>query len=212
MLSSAPKDRGVFLFHQNSLRTQSSAPKERGSFGSSPFSKTTFSFFFPVRPSSKDPGPPGLVEDPDDDEDDGYADEIAGSRVSAEVLIDMPDKAFVQPANKVAGNIARHEFRDFWLNELKADVWTVNILEHGYKLPFTQEPGQYQERNNKSARTEKPYLIESVASLKERGVVKKLRCRPWCTNPLTVSSRLVDGKIKKRLCICLLYTSPSPRD
>ena len=161
-----------------------------------------FSLFL-FRSSSQDPGPPGLVEDPDDDDDEDCADEISGSRVPAEVHIDMPDKAFVQPANKVAGNIARHEFRDFWLNELKADIWTVNILEHGYKLPFTQEPGQYQERNNKSARTEKPYLIESVASLKERGVVKKLRCRPWCTNPLTVSSRLVDGKIKKRLCIDL---------
>ena len=117
--------------------------------------------------------------------------------------VDMPDKSFRTSTGKVAGNIARQEFRDFWLNDLKADIWTVQILEEGYKLPFHKEPGQYQERNNKSARQEKPYLIESVASLRDRGVVKKLRCRPWCTNPLTVSTRLVEGKLKKRLCIDL---------
>ena len=79
----------------------------------------------------------------------------------------------------------------------------MNLIQEGYKLPFSKPPGQYQERNNKSARQEKPYLITSVASLKDRGVVKKLRCRPWCTNPLTVSSRLVEGTVKKRLCIDL---------
>lgn len=103
----------------------------------------------------------------------------------------------------MAWNISRQEFHSFWLHELKADIWTVQLLEEGYKLPFSQHPGKYQERNNKSAHVEKPYLIESVASLQDWGVVKKLRCRPWCTNPLTVSSQMVDGRIKKRLCIDL---------
>ena len=143
--------------------------------------------------------PPGLVED-SDVEDEADVDEVG---LELAPLVDMSDKTFLVDNKKVAGNIARQEFRDFWLHELKADIWTVNILEEGYRLPFREEPGQYQERNNKSARQEKPYLIESVASLRERGVVKKLRCRPWCTNPLTVSSRLVEGKVKKRLCIDL---------
>ena len=169
-----------------------------------PIFKPTFSFSSFSRSSSStvtevDSDPPGLAEG-SDDEDEPVEDIVDLDMVPQE---DVPDKSFNIESKKVAGNIARQEFRNFWLHELKADVWTVKLLEEGYRLPFREEPGQYQERNNKSARQEKPYLIESVASLRDRGVVKKLRCRPWCTNPLTVSSRLVDGKVKKRLCIDL---------
>ena len=126
----------------------------------------------------------------------------AGEHVGSFVP-EVADSKFSPDPVKVAGNISREEFRSFWVNDLKADIWTMNLIREGYKLPFSKEPGQYQERNNKSARSEKPYLIESVSSLRDRGVVKKLNCRPWCTNPLTVSTRMVEGKLKKRLCIDL---------
>ena len=156
-------------------------------------------FLFLFSLSGDDSLPPGLTDDSDDEEEPDAPD------ISPAVPFqtDAPDKSFTTDKLKVAGNIARQEFRNFWINDLKADVWTVRLLEEGYRLPFREAPGQYQERNNKSARQEKPYLIESVASLRDRGVVKKLRCRSWCTNPLTVSSRLVEGKVKKRLCIDL---------
>ena len=112
------------------------------------------------------------------------------------------DSDFSKPV-KVAGNISRAEFRAFWTDVLQADSWTLSLIDQGYKLPLSADPPPYQERNNKSARSEGPYLTSSVASLKERGVVKKLRCRPHCVNPLTVASRTVDGILKKRLCIDL---------
>ena len=34
-------------------------------------------------------------------------------------------------------------------------------------------------------------------------MVKKLHCKPHCTNPLTVSSRILESITKKRLCIDL---------
>ena len=169
----------------------------------------TFSVLF-FSPLSE---PPGLAED-SEDEDDEVIDSPSNPAPNAAVVdhsaslpgvnaTDISDSKFSPEPIKVAGNIARQEFRSFWVNDLKADIWTLNVIQEGYRLPFSNEPGAYQERNNKSARQEKPYLIESVASLKDRGVVKRLQCRPWCTNPLTVSSRLVEGKLKKRLCIDL---------
>ena len=99
----------------------------------------------------------------------------AGEHVGSFVP-EVTDSKFSPDPVKVAGNISREEFRSFWVNDLKADIWTMNLIREGYKLPFSKEPGQYQERNNKSARSEKPYLIESVSSLRDRGVVKKLNC------------------------------------
>ena len=153
---------------------------------------------------------PGLVDDSEDEEEDEASSiiyptgsslqaNVNDSLVATQLRSEVSDSKFDSDPRKVAGNIARQEFRDFWTNELQADVWTLNMIREGYKLPFSSTPGPYQERNNKSARTEKPYLIESVSSLRERGVVKRLKCRPLCTNPLTVSSRLVEGKLKKRL-------------
>ena len=170
----------------------------------------TFLFFF-SSPVVAGMNPPGLAEGEDSDGDDSDEENDVPSTVPVSFVAtnapdsfqDIPDRQFEPDKGKVAGNISRQEFRSFWVNELKADVWTMNVIQEGYKLPFTSSPGKYQERNNKSARQEKPYLISSVASLCDRGVVKKLQCRPWCTNPLTVSSRLVEGKIKKRLCIDL---------
>ena len=164
---------------------------------------TFLSFFFSGTTGSSI-HPPGLAdeEDSDDEEDVPESGISVGVGVS-QPFQDLTDSKFEPETVKVAGNISRQEFRSFWENDLKADIWTMNVVQEGYKLPFSTPPGKYQERNNKSARQEKPYLITSVASLRERGVVKKLRCRPWCTNPLTVSSRSVEGTVKKRLCIDL---------
>ena len=68
----------------------------------------------------------------------------------------------------------------------------MNLIQQGYKLPFSASPEVYEECNNWSAPIKGPYVIESVALLRYRGVVKKLCCKPHC-----VASRMVEGKLKK---------------
>ena len=116
---------------------------------------------------------PDLVDDIDTEGEEDDVCSVGPTVVdAAPAFQDLSDSKFTQDSVKVAGNISRQEFRSFWVNDLKADIWTMNLIQVGYKLPFSKPPGQYQERNNKSARQEKPYLIASVASLKDRGVVK----------------------------------------
>lgn len=50
------------------------------------------------------------------------------------------------------GSIHLEKFRKFWKECLNASEWVLDTLEHGYKLPFTTLPGNYEERNNASAR------------------------------------------------------------
>ena len=82
---------------------------------------------------------------------------------------DLKDSDFMSKRKKVAGNIARSEFYKFWEEELQTDIWTMNVIREGYKLPFSTLSTAYEERNKRSARKEGPYVIVSVAS---PGVVK----------------------------------------
>ena len=75
----------------------------------------------------------------------------------------------------VAGNIHKEKYREFWLNKLKPDAWTVKVIEEGYKLPFLSEPTEYFEENNKSAKDEAPFLKEEVVQLQKKGVIKKVK-------------------------------------
>ena len=52
----------------------------------------------------------------------------------------LNDSDFVPKSDKVSGNIARAEFRKFWEEELQADIWTMNLIWQGYKLPFSAPP------------------------------------------------------------------------
>ena len=111
---------------------------------------------------------------------------------------------FKEVDKRVAGNIHKDKYREFWLKNLKPDAWTVRVLKEGYKLPFLTEPEAYVEPNNKSAKDNSLYLKEEVEILRSRGVVKKVTQRPHCCSPLTVACRkLASGKVKKRLCLDL---------
>ena len=52
------------------------------------------------------------------------------------------------------GRIHLEEFRNFWREVLNASKWVLDTLESGYKLPFRELPGDYEERNNASARAD----------------------------------------------------------
>ena len=64
---------------------------------------------------------------------------------------DLKDSNFMPKTEKVAGNIVRAEFCKFWEEELQADIWTMNLIREGYKLPFSTLPAVYDEHDNRRA-------------------------------------------------------------
>ena len=105
----------------------------------------------------------------------------------------------------VAGSIHKQEKRAFWRDELKADNYILDMLEHGYKLPFRegQLPQRYQEKNNKSAMKHSGFAIKEAEKWASKKVVKEVKEKPWCISPLTVAERQIGEQEKLRLCLDL---------
>ena len=121
----------------------------------------------------------------------------------------------------MCGNIHQAQYYPFWTDVLKCGSWHRSILREGLRLDFLDGilPSSYDERNNLSARREPAFVRDSLDSMSSSGILNQVSVKPTCVNPLTVASRELDTGTKKlRLCwdgsrwICLLYTSPSPRD
>ena len=76
------------------------------------------------------------------------AEEGDTSSKSSESASNQPDMPTL-----VAGNIHRQEYREFWEETLQEEKFILDILKHGYKLPFKEgvTPLKYKEKNNKSA-------------------------------------------------------------
>jgi len=98
------------------------------------------------------------------------------------------------------GSIHKKQFFNYWKDELKAAPWVLNILEHGYKIPFKSYPPVYEERNNATARAE-PEVVESlVTEMIEDGIVEVVSKKPHCVSPLGLVKKLLeDGTYKYRL-------------
>ena len=102
----------------------------------------------------------------------------------------------------MAGNIHRAEFREFWTKVVKPDLWTLRVLAEGLKLSFQDDawPAPYQEKKNKSAQENMPFVRQQVATWSERKVLKRVEKKPRCVSPLTGAARQVQGDLKNRLC------------
>ena len=89
--------------------------------------------------------------------------------------------------------------------EIKVGYWQQKILEEGYQPEFVCDPGQYREKNNRSALDHMDWVREKVGEWEREGHVTKLTEPAWCTSPLSVSHKaeLGTGKVKKRLCLDL---------
>jgi len=73
-------------------------------------------------------------------------------------------------------------------------------LLKGYLIPFKENPGPYEERNNKSARDKMTDVRKIVAKMIEQGVVRVTKKKPTCVSPLGLVERVQeDGSVKQRL-------------
>lgn len=103
-----------------------------------------------------------------------------------------------------AGSIHKDEFFAFWKEELKASDWVLLTLQQGYLIPFKENPSIYSERNNKTVRDNMKIVRCIVADMISKGIVKVVKEKPFCVNPLgLVSKPQQDGTLKHRLVLDL---------
>ena len=101
----------------------------------------------------------------------------------------------------VAGRIHKKEFRQFWERELEADKWVMHVIKEGYKIPFSEEPHEYMEPNNQSAKRNINFVRKTLAEWESAGIIERLSEKPKCVSPLSVATRtFYDGSEKMRLC------------
>ena len=71
--------------------------------------------------------------------------------------------------------------------EITDDVYILNVIRFGYKLPFKVIPEQVFLKNNKSARENPDFVSKEISSLLQKGVISEVCEQPHVVNPLTVA-------------------------
>lgn len=92
----------------------------------------------------------------------------------------------------------------FWKESLKAREYICNVVQYGYLIPFTTEPGPAHLNNNKSACERGVFVRAAIADLLASGVVVECVLPTLVVNPLSVS---VNSKGKERLILDLRYVN-----
>lgn len=87
----------------------------------------------------------------------------------------------------------------FW-RDIGANSFILDMIEHGYKIPFYSSPEQGFYKNNLSALSEPEFVSEAIQDLLDRSLIEKVCKPPTVVNPLTVS---VQSCGKKRLILDL---------
>ena len=101
----------------------------------------------------------------------------------------------------VKGSLKSH--LSFW-KEINANDYILDVIEHGYQIPFVTTPSSSYLDNNKSARDNQPFVNQAISELLQTGAVTEQFQIPYVVNPLTVAQ----NKNKKRLVIDLRYVNP----
>ncbi|MCP3667695.1 MAG: hypothetical protein GY696_35260 [Gammaproteobacteria bacterium] len=98
----------------------------------------------------------------------------------------------------VQGSLRGHI--DFW-KAINCDGRTLSILEHGYELPFLEEPPSVHLGNNKSSVEHADFVGTEIANLLAKGCIEEVQDIPYFVSPLSVAVQQSSGK--KRLILDL---------
>ncbi|XP_052251470.1 uncharacterized protein LOC127858378 [Dreissena polymorpha] len=71
--------------------------------------------------------------------------------------------------------------------QITDDVYILDVIRLGYKLPFKVIPEQVFLKNNKSARENPDFVSKEINSLLQKGVISEVCQQPYAVNPLTVA-------------------------
>ncbi|VDI53418.1 Hypothetical predicted protein [Mytilus galloprovincialis] len=76
---------------------------------------------------------------------------------------------------------------DSW-KEIGATNFVVDIIENGYKIPFSTVPRETELENNKTARDNSYFVADEIEKLLEKGCIRRVKSKPHVVNPLTVAN------------------------
>ena len=101
----------------------------------------------------------------------------------------------------VKGNLRKN--LSFW-KTIGASRFILDVVEHGYKLPFEKLPDVVRLRNNKSAEKHALFVHEAISELASSGRIVQLPSAPQVVNPLSVA---VQESGKRRLILDLRHVN-----
>ena len=101
----------------------------------------------------------------------------------------------------MAGNI--HRKSEYWENTLLAPNYVMNIIQHGYCLPFVKNCPPFFAENNASSLRHPEFVEKTIADLLKANCIKQTEEMPYCCNPLTVAD-----SSKLRLVLDLHHVNP----
>jgi hypothetical protein len=102
----------------------------------------------------------------------------------------------------VKGALKRHLG---WWAKNAGNSYIYSVVEHGYRLPFSNIPESSCEKNNASARQHPEFVEKAIQELLLNGVVKECDIIPYTINPLTVAQNKGN---KLRLVLDLRTVNP----
>ena len=100
-------------------------------------------------------------------------------------------------ANNVKGRLRSH--LSFW-QFIEASPFVLEIIEHGYSIPFVSKPPRKFNKNNRSALENSDFVSEAVSDLLNKGCIALVSECPEVVSPLSVA---FNRSGKKRLILDL---------
>ena len=92
----------------------------------------------------------------------------------------------------------------FWKSQLKASSLILNVIKHGYVIPFDEFPPRIYLKNNRSSILHADFVSGAILDLLGNGCIKEVFEPSFVVNPLTVS---VNAKGKTRLVLDLRHVN-----
>lgn len=103
--------------------------------------------------------------------------------------------------SSVKGRLKQHI--DFW-DEIGCKQYIRNTILSGYEIPFIHTPTNVYLTNNKSAKENMSFVLQTISDLSVSGRVIEVPFQPVVVNPLTVS---INSSGKKRLILDLRHVN-----
>lgn len=88
--------------------------------------------------------------------------------------------------------------------DIQVTQFTIDVIVHGYKIPFIDLPPSFVGKNNQSARKEYMFVEQSIIDLLESHCIEEVFLPPEIINPLSVS---IQKSGKKRLILDLRHVN-----
>ena len=103
----------------------------------------------------------------------------------------------------VAGRLKSHIIVQFW-RSIGASQFILDVIEHGYRIPFHSTPPVSFSSNNKSALAHSDFVNEAISELLVTNRIFESEVLPHNVNPLSVS---IQSSGKKRLILDLRFVN-----